>query len=116
MCKHVAATLYGVGARLDHAPEMLFTLRGVDPIEMVEAAVEQPSKAYKLRKGRTLISEDLSAVFGIEIDTQGASEGKAAPPAKRGRRPAQAQETVKRSPAARKPGPRDKSGKKKSAK
>ena len=116
MCKHVAAVLYGVGARLDQAPEMLFTLRGVDPTEMVEAAVAQPSKTYKPRKGRTLVSEDLSAVFGIDIDTQGASEGKAAPPAKRGRRPAQAQETVKRSPAARKPGPRNKSGKKKSAK
>ena len=32
MCKHVAATLYGVGARLDHEPELLFTLRGVDPV------------------------------------------------------------------------------------
>jgi len=30
MCKHVAATLYGVGARLDEQPELLFRLRGVD--------------------------------------------------------------------------------------
>ena len=30
MCKHVAATLYGVGARLDDRPELLFVLRGVD--------------------------------------------------------------------------------------
>ena len=30
MCKHVAAVLYGVGARLDSEPEMLFLLRGVD--------------------------------------------------------------------------------------
>jgi hypothetical protein len=37
MCKHVAVTLYGVGVRLDHEPELLFILRGVDPIEMVEA-------------------------------------------------------------------------------
>src|SRR3989304_7898921 len=29
MCKHVAAVLYGVGARLDEKPELLFTLRGV---------------------------------------------------------------------------------------
>jgi uncharacterized Zn finger protein len=27
MCKHVAAVLYGVGARLDRQPELLFTLR-----------------------------------------------------------------------------------------
>ena len=30
MCKHVAAVLYGVGARLDTRPELLFELRGVD--------------------------------------------------------------------------------------
>ena len=30
MCKHVAAVLYGVGARLDHQPELLFLLRKVD--------------------------------------------------------------------------------------
>lgn len=29
MCKHVAAVLYGVGARLDEKPELFFTLRGV---------------------------------------------------------------------------------------
>nr|MCU0562289.1 hypothetical protein [Desulfobacterales bacterium] len=120
MCKHVAATLYGVGARLDHAPEMLFTLRGVDPAEMVEAAVAQPSKTYKSRKGRTLVSEDLSAVFGIDIDTQGGSEESVTPPvdtqggseesvtppARGGRRPVQSPKTAKRSPAARKPASR----------
>ena len=38
LCKHLAAVLYGVGARLDHAPELLFTLRGVDGAELVAAA------------------------------------------------------------------------------
>jgi hypothetical protein len=65
MCKHVAATLYGVGARLDHAPEMLFTLRGVDPTEMVEAAVEQPSKAGK---PRNLTSPIFLADGDISVD------------------------------------------------
>jgi uncharacterized Zn finger protein len=112
MCKHVAATLYGVGARLDHAPEMLFTLRGVDPTEMVEAAVAQPSKAGKPRKGRVLASEDLSSVFGVDIDTQGASKEKAAYPAKRARRAmAPNKKTRKRTTAVRKPQPRAKSGK-----
>src|SRR3990172_2119982 len=41
MCKHVAATLYGVGARLDDSPELLFTLRDVDAAEMVIAATER---------------------------------------------------------------------------
>jgi uncharacterized Zn finger protein len=114
MCKHVAATLYGVGARLDQAPEMLFALRGVDPMEMVEAAVTQPSKAAKPRKGRTLVSEDLSSVFGIDIDSQTVSEEQAAYPGKRGRRAAAPNaKTKKRTPAPRKPGPRAKPGKKK---
>jgi uncharacterized Zn finger protein len=116
MCKHVAATLYGVGARLDHAPEMLFTLRGVDPTEMVEAAVEQPSKAGKLRKGRVLASEDLSSVFGVDIDMEGVSERDVALPAKRGRRAARTQKTEKRITAVRKPKSRAKSGKKTAAK
>ena len=33
MCKHVAAALYGVGARLDEEPALLFELRGVDRSE-----------------------------------------------------------------------------------
>jgi uncharacterized Zn finger protein len=73
MCKHVAATLYGVGARLDHGPELLFTLRGVDPTEMVEAAVDQAPSGSKPRRGRALKSDDLSSVFGIDIDMEEAS-------------------------------------------
>ena len=40
MCKHVAAVLYGVGARLDASPELLFTLRGVDHEELIAADAE----------------------------------------------------------------------------
>ena len=115
MCKHVAATLYGVGARLDHAPEMLFTLRGVDPTEMVEAAIEQPSKAYTPRTGRALVSEDLSSVFGVDIEMGGVSEKDVTPPAKRKRRAAQTKKTGKRHTAARKAKPNAKSRKKTAA-
>ena len=38
MCKHVAATLYGVGARLDDSPELFFLLRGLDHQELIESA------------------------------------------------------------------------------
>jgi hypothetical protein len=92
MCKHVAATLYGVGARLDHAPELLFTLRGVDPAEMVAAALERPPVGGKPRPGRALGSEQLSSVFGIDIDEDvdidaaGASAGAVAAQRGRGRR------------------------------
>jgi uncharacterized Zn finger protein len=68
MCKHVAATLYGVGARLDHEPELLFTLRGVDPTEMVEVAVDQPSTMRKSQMSRVLETDELSSVFGVDID------------------------------------------------
>jgi uncharacterized Zn finger protein len=67
MCKHVAATLYGVGVRLDHEPELLFTLRGVDPAEMVEAAIDRPVTASRSRRGRVLESDELSSVFGVDI-------------------------------------------------
>ncbi len=67
MCKHVASTLYGVGARLDHRPELLFTLRGVDPVELVEAAIDQPMRTSRSRRGRVLESGELSSVFGVDI-------------------------------------------------
>ena len=35
MCKHVAAVLYGIGARFDRQPELLFRLRGVDETELI---------------------------------------------------------------------------------
>jgi len=67
LCKHVAAVLYGVGHRLDHHPELLFTLRGVDPQELVAAEVSLP--AGREEAGATLAEEQLSDVFGIELDT-----------------------------------------------
>ena len=121
MCKHVAATLYGVGARLDNEPGMLFTLRGVDPAEMVETAVEQPPRVSKSRRGRVLASDELSSVFGVDIDMTGTTEQDVAPPVKRGRRAAptkkkkKKKKTGKRSTAARKPTSRAKGGKKKPA-
>ncbi len=65
MCKHVAAVLYGVGARLDAQPELLFTLRQVDHAElMAQAAVPQPPRATRRR---TIAEADLASVFGIEL-------------------------------------------------
>lgn len=67
MCKHVAATLYGVGARLDHEPQLLFTLRGVDPTEMLEAAIDRPVTGSRSPRGRVLETDALSSVFGIDL-------------------------------------------------
>jgi len=70
MCKHVAATLYGVGARLDTAPELLFTLRNVDHLELISQAVDADNLDQNLR-GHTdvaLAGADLGEIFGIDLD------------------------------------------------
>jgi uncharacterized Zn finger protein len=72
MCKHVAAVLYGVGARLDHKPELLFKLRGVDHEELIAADAEAAvSAATASGKSKRLAAGDLSDVFGIELDAAG---------------------------------------------
>jgi uncharacterized Zn finger protein len=68
MCKHVAAVLYGVGARLDEQPELLFTLRGVDHLDLIEQAGQTPLGATDGSRDRqTLAAGDLADVFGIEL-------------------------------------------------
>jgi len=70
MCKHVAAVLYGVGARLDQQPELLFKLRGVDHEELIAADAEAAVSAATSRgKSKRLAGDDLSDVFGIDLET-----------------------------------------------
>jgi len=70
MCKHVAAVLYGVGARLDQKPELLFKLRGVDHEELIAADAEAAVSAATSRgKSKRLNGGELSDVFGIDLDT-----------------------------------------------
>jgi uncharacterized Zn finger protein len=67
MCKHVAAVMYGVGNRLDSSPELLFLLRGVDHLELIEQAI--PAASTRAKGGApTIASDDLGAIFDIEID------------------------------------------------
>ena len=68
MCKHVAAALYGVGARLDEKPELLFELRGVDPAELIAEAATAAGRRRAPAKSRALAESDVASVFGIEID------------------------------------------------
>ncbi len=74
LCKHLAAVLYGVGTRLDHAPEMLFLLRGVDHEELITEAAAAPLAAGAPTPEKTLglDARGLSALFGIEIDEEAA--------------------------------------------
>jgi len=68
MCKHVAAVLYGIGARLDHQPELLFTLRKVDQQDLIAKAGSALAQKRKAPAGaKVLASDDLTEMFGIEI-------------------------------------------------
>jgi uncharacterized Zn finger protein len=87
MCKHVAASLYGVGARLDHEPEMLFSLRGVDPAAMIEEAIDRGVTGRKKARGRLLKRDDLSSVFGVDIDFGDETLSEEAPKKQRKTRP-----------------------------
>ena len=65
MCKHVAAVLYGVGSRLDLQPELLFRLREVDPLELIQMPVSLRAEADD---ADTLDDSLLADIFGIELD------------------------------------------------
>ena len=68
MCKHVAAVLYGVGARLDEQPELIFTLRRVDAKDLVKQAGAGLQKSKQVpTAGKVLDDALLADVFGIEM-------------------------------------------------
>lgn len=68
MCKHVAAVLYGVGARLDQKPELIFLLRNVDHEQLISAELDMHAATVGKGKRRRLASQDLSNVFGVDIE------------------------------------------------
>jgi uncharacterized Zn finger protein len=93
MCKHVAAVLYGVGARLDEKPELLFKLRGVDHEELIAADAEAAvSAATTSGRSKRLAADELSDVFGIDLveapeqPPAAAPSGKAKSPARKPRK------------------------------
>ena len=68
MCKHVAAVLYGVGARLDHQPELLFRLRNVHEQDLIaSAAADAPLSKKAPAAGKVLDTSDVAGVFGVEF-------------------------------------------------
>jgi uncharacterized Zn finger protein len=70
LCKHLAAVLYAVGNRLDASPEMLFTLRNVDHLELVSQALGDGNldRALASSSDSSLAESDLGAIFGIDIE------------------------------------------------
>jgi uncharacterized Zn finger protein len=68
MCKHVAAALYGVGARLDEKPQLLFVLRGVDENELLAIAGQDVALSKAAPAAAKMIDDsDVAALFGLEM-------------------------------------------------
>jgi uncharacterized Zn finger protein len=98
MCKHIAAVLYGVGARLDQQPDLLFALRAVDEHALIaKAGKGLRTAAKKPKSARLLDAGDLSDVFGIDV-------APAAPPKRKAssvKRPVRKATAKKKAKAAR---------------
>ena len=106
MCKHVAATLYGVGSRLDVKPELLFLLRAVSEKDLVaDIGQDVPLSKRGPAAGKVLETDDMAALFGLDMagaeapDEVGGGAVKVAP---RDKRPAIAPNTEGSDAAARK--------------
>lgn len=95
MCKHVAAALYGAGARLDAEPELLFRLRAVDAAEIFANLDAALPASRGGGAGTRLDASDLSDIFGIDMaasapspktktktKTSASASAKPSPPAK----------------------------------
>lgn len=69
MCKHVAATLYGIGARLDENPFLFFTLRGIDIDHLIDTTlankVETMLKHTNVKSKRIMKDEFVHDLFGV---------------------------------------------------
>jgi uncharacterized Zn finger protein len=104
MCKHVAAVLYGIGARLDTQPEFLFKLRKVNETELLARAGRDLALAKKGPAAhKVLAAEAVADVFGLDM-AEGVAEPAAALYRRRpaGRPPADVAEPTAAS-AARRP-------------
>jgi uncharacterized Zn finger protein len=102
MCKHVAAALYGVGARLDEAPQLIFALRGVDEGDLLAGAGQDLVAAKSApAAAKVLADDDVAALFGLEMAEAGNSDV----PAPRTAKPSRPTRTAS-APAAKKGGKR----------
>ncbi|MFH1020268.1 MAG: hypothetical protein V1782_06595 [Pseudomonadota bacterium] len=85
MCKHVAATLYGIGARLDEDPLLFFTMRQADTEELVAQAVKDKTGELlakaDTKSSRVIDDADLSGLFGIDLEVKPDFSAAGKPPA-----------------------------------
>jgi len=69
MCKHVAAVLYGIGARFDEDPTLFFLLRDIDFAVLLKKSVEEKMNSMLRNAGtvttRTMTDVDILELFGV---------------------------------------------------
>jgi uncharacterized Zn finger protein len=69
MCKHVAAVLYGIGARLDSDPLLFFELRDMDSKELLKKSIEKKLDSMLINAGkkspRQIEDKDVYGIFGV---------------------------------------------------
>jgi uncharacterized Zn finger protein len=78
MCKHIAAVLYGVGATLDTKPDWLFVLRHVNHMDLITSAHSSETLMQNQTHENTLDENELSTLFGIEMDPDSTIKAKEA--------------------------------------
>jgi uncharacterized Zn finger protein len=81
LCKHLAAVLYGIGARLDKEPELFFILRGVDQNELLGS--DFADNLVSEDESPDIAADDLGGIFGIELDELDVAPEKNKAPKKR---------------------------------
>lgn len=71
MCKHVAAVLYGVGARLDDDSSLFFLLRNVKMDDLISETIHKQAQTLlgksKAKSRRVIEEADISGLFGIDM-------------------------------------------------
>ena len=69
MCKHVAATLYAIGARFDQDPTLFFSLRGVDFSVLIKKSIDEKMKSLlknaRKKSPRVIKDADIGELFGL---------------------------------------------------
>lgn len=68
MCKHVAASLYGVGARLDENPLLFFELRGIDVDHFIDVTLANKVEAMLANAGNVssrMMDDSAVGLFGV---------------------------------------------------
>ncbi len=67
MCKHIAASLYGIGTRLDSHPEQLFRLRGVNHEELINVSDVVMAITQSKSTRRRIAGSAVSDIFNIDM-------------------------------------------------